>query len=261
MNFKITHAIAIAIAIGCLFTPAVRANADLKLPKSQTVINADIDGNGIPDRIVATYFTRPVSVLDDKQPFSCKTVPGKFVRYTMYSNGQKNGKVIFEENFGSTRASYWVHRLEIGKDLDRDGRKDLVYYMGDDTSDETTYLLQKSAGFKAVSAGEFQVAPPLTIDSQGSIVGAGKVRLAKWDRVAEVWTSDKSGWVTGDCIAIRAQPDEKAQTIGLGFDRNLITISQLQPVGDWIAIKTDGGGNGWINKKYFSFSSPVRWFK
>ncbi len=260
MNFKITRAIVISISIGCLLTPAVRANVDLKLPKSKTVIQSDIDGNGIPDRVVATYFTRPVSVLDNDRLLSCKTVPGKFVRYTMYANGQKNGKVIFEENFGSTRASYWVHRLEIGKDLNRDGRQDLVYYMGDDTSDETTYLLQKQAGFKAVSAGASSL-PSYSIDSQGSIVSFGKVGLAKWDRVAEVWTSDKSGWVTGNCIAIRAQPDDKSQTIGLGFDRNLMTISQLQPVGDWIAIKTDGGGNGWINKKYFSFSAPVRWFQ
>ncbi|WP_310484603.1 hypothetical protein [Chamaesiphon sp. VAR_48_metabat_403] len=53
MNFKITHTIAISISIGRLFTPAVRANEDLQLPKATTVIQTDIDGNGIPDWIVA----------------------------------------------------------------------------------------------------------------------------------------------------------------------------------------------------------------
>lgn len=252
-------AISISVAIGCLFSPALRANEDLKLPNPQTVLKADLNGNGTPDRIVASYFNRPVLVVDDFKANTCKTVPGKFVRYTMYADGQKNGKVIFEENYGSTRASYWVHRLEIGKDIDNDGRKDLVFYMGDDTSDDTTYLLQKPEGFKAVSAGGAGL-PSYTIAENRSLVSFNKVMLAKWNRATEVWTSDKNGWVKGNCVAIRAQPDPNSKIVSLGFDRNLLAVMNLQPVGDWIAVDDDGR-SGWINKKYFSFSSPVRWFK
>jgi hypothetical protein len=247
------------IPLGTHFPVAAQINEQLKLPTSQTVIKADIDGNSIVDRIVASYFTRPVLVVDDNRSNTCKTVPGKFVRYAMFADGQKNGKVIFEENYGSTRASYWVHRLEIGKDLDGDGRKDLVFYMGDDTSDEKTYLLPKPEGFKAVSAGGAGL-PSYAIDAQGSLVGFDKTVLAKWDRSTEVWTSKHHGWVKGDCIAIRAQPDPQSKIVTLGFDRNLMTVMNLQPVGDWIAVDDDGN-SGWINKKYLSFSSPVRWFK
>ncbi|NJR32234.1 MAG: hypothetical protein HC778_04505 [Chamaesiphon sp. CSU_1_12] len=35
-----------AIAIGCLFATAIQASQDLKLPKAETVINTDINGNG-----------------------------------------------------------------------------------------------------------------------------------------------------------------------------------------------------------------------
>jgi hypothetical protein len=260
MNVSILRLIAISISIGCFFSPPLSATEDLKLPNSQTVIKADINGNDIPDKIVATFFTRPVLVVDDRLANTCQTVTGKFVRYTMYPDGQKNGKVIFEENYGSTRASYWVHKLAIGKDLNQDGRKNLVFYMGDDTSDETTYLLQKPEGFKAVSAGESGL-PSYAIDSQRSLVTIDKKVVAKWDRSTEVWTSNNRGWVTGDCVAIRAQPDFQSKIVGLGFARNLLTVSPRQSVGDWIAIDIDDDRIGWINKNYFSFSSPVRWFK
>jgi hypothetical protein len=256
----IRNVAAISICIGSLFSGSVSANPALKIPKSTTVIKADIDGNNIPDRIVASYFIRPVLVLDDGQKNTCKTVPGIFVRYTLYPDLQKSGKVIFEENYGSTRASYWVHRLTLGKDLDRDGRKDLVFYMGDDTSDETTYLLQKPVGFKAVSVGSAGL-PSYTIDSQNSLVNFNKKVAAQWNRSTEIWQSKQIGWVKGDCVAIREKPDAKSKIVTLGFDRNIMQSQDVRAVGDWIAIEDEGNNaKGWINKKYFSFSSPVRWF-
>jgi hypothetical protein len=259
MNISILNSIAIAISIGCSFSASCSAAEDLKLPDPMTVIKADINGNGIADRIVASYFSRPVLVLDNNEQHTCKTVPGKFVRYTLYPDQQHNGKVIFEENYGSTRASYWIHKLEIAKDINLDGRKDLVFYMGDDTSNETTYLLQKPEGFKAVSVGESEI-PSYEIDAQRSLVRFDKKVLAKWDRSTEVWTSNRIGWVTGDCVAIRAQQDSQSKIVALGFDRNLLIVNQRQPIGDWITVNTEDGGSGWINKKYFSFSAPVRWF-
>jgi hypothetical protein len=248
------------IAIGCLVPTSV--SADLKLPRSATVLKVDINGNGKLDRVVATYFSRPVLVIDDFKANTCKTTSGKFVRYTMYTDGQKKGRVIFEENYGSTIASYWVHQLEIGKDLNRDGRTDLVFYMGDDTSDETTYLLQKPEGFKAIFAGNVGL-PSYQIDTQRSLrssMGNNSAVWAKWNQTTEIWTSNKYGWVKGNCVAIRERPDPQSKIVALGFDHNLMAISNPQPVGDWISINHDGT-KGWINQKYFSFSSPVSWFK
>lgn len=260
MKINLLKLMGMPLAIWCLFTQSLNAHADLKLPSSKTVIKADINGNGTLDRVVATYFIRPVLTIDNYRAHTCKTVPGKFVRYTMYPNGRKNGKVIFEQQYGSILSEYWGHQLEIGKDLNRDGRKDLVFSVGDDTSSEEIYLLQQSKGFKAVSAGE-SVNPNNTIDSQRSLVGFDKKVLARWDVSEETWTSDKIGWVSGDCVAIRAQPDIQSKIVALGFDRSWFKTDRSQSVGDWIAINTDEGIRGWISKKHFSFSAPVRWFK
>ncbi len=268
MKINLLKLISIPIAISCLFVHSRSVHADQKLPNPKTVITADINGNGIPDKVIATYFTRPVLVIDNYRANTCKTVSGKFVRYTMYpdspkerlSQRQKNGKVILEQDYGSTLADYWVHRLEIGRDLNRDRRKDLIFYMGDDTSDETIYLLQKSQGFKAISIGGAGL-PNNMIDAQRSLVGFDKKVVAKWDTETEVWIGNSIGWVIGDCVAIRAQPDIQSKIISLGFDRNLVKADRSQSVGDWIAITTDMGVSGWISKKHFSFSTPVRWFK
>jgi hypothetical protein len=249
-----------SISIYYLFIPSLTVSQDLKLPKAETVIKADINGNGIPDRIVATYFSRPVLILDRKIQQVCQTVPGKFVRYTMYPDGQKNGKVIFEEGYGNNLYSYWSHQLEIGPDLNRDGRTDLVFNMGDDTSSGTTHILQKSSGFKAISIG-ISDHPGYQIDAQRSLVSPAKEPVAKWDRSTEVWKSNQIGWVKGDCVAIRTNPNLQSKITELVFDQNVLLITQTTSSGDWIAVLTDNGDNGWISKKHFSFSAPVRWFK
>ena len=260
MKISLLTLISIPIALGYLFIHPLRAHADLKLSNPKTVITADINGNGIPDRVIATYFTRPVLVIDNYRAKTCKTVSGKFVRYTMYADRQNNGKVIFEQDYGSTIADYWVHQLAVGVDLNRDKRKDLIFHMGDDTSEETIHLLQQSQGFKAISRGGSDL-PGNTIDSQRSLINFQKKVLAKWDTETEVWIGNSVGWVIGDCVAIRAQPDIQSKIIALGFDRNLLKADRSQSVGDWIAIDTDEGIRGWISKKHFSFSTPVRWFK
>lgn len=260
MKVNLLKLISIPIAIGYLLIHPLSAHADQKLPNPKTVIIADINGNGIPDKVIATYFTHPILVTDNYRAHTCKTVPGKFVRYTMYADRQKNGKVIFEQDYGSTIADYWVHRLEIGRDLNRDKRKDLVFYMGDDTSEETIYLLQQAQGFKAISSGGSDL-PGSTIDSQRSLVNFDKKVLAKWDTETETWIGNSIGWVIGDCVAIRAQPDIQSKIVALGFDRSLFKADRSQSVGDWISVTTDMGISGWISKKHFSFSTPVRLFK
>jgi hypothetical protein len=258
MNPSVIRSIAISIAIGCLFSRSLNAAEDLTYPNPQTVLTDDIDGNGIPDKVIATFFTRPTLFNEDNRAETCKTVVGKFFRYTLYLNGRENGKVIFEASYDRTQ----TQRLAIGMDLNRDGRKDLVVNIGDESAQANTYLLQKLDGFKAVHAGE-QQSPSYSIDTQGSLQsGIDQSVIAKWNRSNEVWTSNKYGWVTGECVALRSQPTPQSQIVELVSDKQLLGVStKLQSVGDWIAIDDRYGHQGWINKKYFSFSSPVRWFK
>jgi hypothetical protein len=48
---------------------------------------------------------------------------------------------------GSSEASYWVYALISGGDINGDGRTDLVFYSGDDESDETVTLINRGDRF------------------------------------------------------------------------------------------------------------------
>jgi hypothetical protein len=265
----ISRLIVLSLAMSSGYIQSLNAAEKFQLPSAYTPLkHVDINGNGIPDRVVATYFTRPISVLDIQRApdgsrlpnINCKTLPSVSVRYTMYADGRKNGKVIFEENSANVVGGEWLQRIEIGKDLNRDGRKDLVFYMGNDSNEEMTYLLQKPGGFKAITAGEYPV-PRYAINARRSLVSFDQKVLAKWDRATETWQGNQHGWLVGDCVAIRSSPDLQSKIVGVGFDRNLVSVNQTTPVGDWIAIDRGNGLKGWISKQSFSASAPVRWFK
>jgi len=54
---------------------------------------------------------------------------------------------IFKYNYGTSEVTYWVYALISGGDLNGDGKTDLVFYSGDDTSDETITLVNKGNRF------------------------------------------------------------------------------------------------------------------
>jgi hypothetical protein len=60
MKINLLKLISILIVIGYLLIHPLSAHADQKLPNPKTVITADINGNVIPDKVIATYFIRPI---------------------------------------------------------------------------------------------------------------------------------------------------------------------------------------------------------
>ena len=63
------------------------------------------------------------------------------------------GRVLnsfFRYEYGTDEADYWVYAL-VPCDVNNDGRVDLVFYSGDDTSDETVILLNTGKTFKVHS--------------------------------------------------------------------------------------------------------------
>jgi hypothetical protein len=69
-------------------------------------------------------------------------------------------KSFFKYNYGTAEAggSYWVYALKAAGDVNGDGKIDLVFYSGDDTSDETIWLANKNGRFvefrRVTSAGD-----------------------------------------------------------------------------------------------------------
>ena len=54
---------------------------------------------------------------------------------------------FFKYQYGTDQSSYWVYALVSADDLNADGKTGLVFYSGDDTSDETVTLINKGSRF------------------------------------------------------------------------------------------------------------------
>ena len=104
----------------------------------------DLDGDGRPDtiapRIVVTHYRGRSSKLHQQEwiVFDLKTGQRRVVRS------------FFKYHYGTDKVDYWVWALVPCK-AHRDGRTDLVFYAGDDTSDETIVLLNYKTGFRVHS--------------------------------------------------------------------------------------------------------------
>ncbi|TYQ25413.1 SH3 domain-containing protein [Pseudanabaena sp. UWO311] len=244
-------------SISCL--PALASTkTNLELPKSETVINEDIDNNGKPDRIVASYFIRPVLV-PKYDSNACQTLSGKFVRYTLYADGQQTGKVILEQSYGTSLASYWIHKLTLDKDLDGDGRKELLFYMGDDTSQESMYLFVKPDGVKTVYLGVTDL-PGASLNENFDLQFFRGEVVAQWNRAEQLWKSKNRRfvWTLGNCVEIRERPDARSNIVSMMSKHEVLTVFQSQTDNGWIGVEFPYGKKGWIKKNNISFTSPAR---
>lgn len=55
----------------------------------------------------------------------------------------RNLKGFFRYKYGTDDVNYWVYALRQIRDVNHDGKKDLLFYTGDDTSDETVVVVTK----------------------------------------------------------------------------------------------------------------------
>ena len=60
-------------------------------------------------------------------------------------------KSFFRFNYGDNLADYWIYAL-VPCDVNQDGRTDLVFYAGDDTSDDIVVLLNRNGRFRESKA-------------------------------------------------------------------------------------------------------------
>jgi hypothetical protein len=247
---------------GVLGANTIAQAKELTIPKSTTVLNTDIDGDGKSDRVVASYYTQPVLTRKFPSIDTCQTLPGIFVRYTLTSSKTKQSRVIFEYSYGTSFVQYWVHELKVAGDLDRDGRQDLIFHAGDDTSDESVVLFQQPAGFKAVYLGiygtpgfKFAVNNDLV-----STVGGDRI-LSYWQPQALAWKGNGSGWITGDCVMVRQQPQVGAPAILALFKNDMVDIVDDRSNARWVSVKTEEGKTGWLDRKYISRTTVARWFR
>jgi len=105
----------------------------------------DVDGDGKPDRISPRVYT----VKAKRRPPGDRRPRGKETHWITFDLKTSQGRAansFFRYEYGTDEADYWVYAL-VPCDVNRDGRADLVFYSGDDTSDETIILLNRGGRF------------------------------------------------------------------------------------------------------------------
>jgi hypothetical protein len=111
-----------------------------------SAIKIDVDGDGKPDTI------RPRTYQIERRvkgkPLRKRDVQN-WIAFDLVTSRGRTVKSFFKYKYGTAEYgdSYWVYALKSAGDVDRDGRTDLVFYSGDDTSDETVILANKKNRF------------------------------------------------------------------------------------------------------------------
>lgn len=109
----------------------------------------DVDGDGEPDTITPrTYAVKTSRRVSDKaRPIA------REIHWIAFDIKTSKGRVInsfFKYDYGTDQADYYVYAF-VPCRINSDRRTDLVFYSGDDTTDETIILENKGRVFKVRS--------------------------------------------------------------------------------------------------------------
>ena len=105
----------------------------------------DVDHDGKPDKILP----RVVKLKPTRERHGPKRIREKeshWIVFNLATSKGQNRKSFFRYKYGSDWADYWVYAL-VPCDVNGDGKMDLVFYSGDDESDDTIILLNKNGRF------------------------------------------------------------------------------------------------------------------
>jgi hypothetical protein len=109
-----------------------------------TPIKIDIDGDGKLDQ------TQPrIYQIATKGKSSRKRDIQNWITFDLTTSKGHKIKSFFKYKYGTAEqgGSYWVYALKSAGDINKDGKKDLIFYSGDDTGDETIWLANKGNRF------------------------------------------------------------------------------------------------------------------
>jgi hypothetical protein len=179
---------------------------------------------------------------------------------------------FFTYRYGDDRANYWGWALKAAGDLNRDGRTDLVFYSGDDTTDETVILLQTAGGFKASSSGLI-LCDLCVIDRDYNVVALGRYdvaagrevpsrTIARWNPSRGYFEGDGLYWVRGGRAALRETPAASGRVVDW-FEKDDAVAAKLKDgrataKGKWILVETEMG-TGWMDSANLVTTS--RWVR
>jgi hypothetical protein len=112
-------------------------------------IAIDIDNDGEPDKILPRLLKlKPTTTRHGAEKVREKE--SHWIVFDLHTSKGRKLKSFYRFQYGSDWADYWVYAV-VPCDLNGDGKTDLVFYSGDDESDDTTILLNKNGRFVVYS--------------------------------------------------------------------------------------------------------------
>lgn len=252
-------------------------NVPAQQKNNDDVFTADLNGNGKRDRIVTVRYKKRVRQLSWIDRTKCEMRVGYFAKYVLYLDNQKKGKTIFEYLYGDNEAQYWRYVIDKAVDLNKDGVKDLIFYAGDDTTEEYIFLIRKPTATKAVYLGTFDLDEFVEINKSNvlvlrpSIAGSPSKLLAKWNPKREVFEGKNIKWINKDCVKMYAEPNGKSKLLHLLMEGGFFDISGEKKDNrkGWQKIKIETFDEsrrkiveieGWVKTRYLSTTSPTKIF-
>jgi hypothetical protein len=113
-----------------------------------TPIKIDVDGDGRLDTIKPRIYQ-----IATKPGIKGKRLRKRYIQnwitFDLITGKGHTIKSFFKYNYGTAEqgGSYWVYALKSAGNINNDGKPDLIFYSGDDTSDETIWLANKGNRF------------------------------------------------------------------------------------------------------------------
>lgn len=109
----------------------------------------DVDGDGKPD----TFTPRTYTVKTTRKVSGKTKLKAGEIHWIAFDLKTSKGRVIksfFKYSYGTDEADYWVYAFVPCK-INGDGKTDLLFYSGDDTSEESIILVNRGNAFKVFS--------------------------------------------------------------------------------------------------------------
>jgi hypothetical protein len=110
-----------------------------------TPILIDVDNDGRPDKILPRVYVRKANAKGRSQRGSTQK-EAHWIAFDLKTTRGRSLKQFFSYQYGSDRADYWVYAI-VPCDMNNDGKTDLIFYSGDDQSDDTIVLLNVGGRF------------------------------------------------------------------------------------------------------------------
>jgi hypothetical protein len=229
-------------------------------------IHVDVDGDGKTDAIQPRTYTLRASRAESRKQSGARQV--HWITFDLKLASGTRRASFFTYRYGDDRADYWTWALKPAGDVNRDGKMDLLFYSGDDTTDETVVLLQDATRFTGSSTGLI-LCDVCVIDRDLNVVEleqydttAGRTIpsriLARWIPHRGYFEGSGLYWVRAGSVALREAPSAAAPVV-TWFNKDDAVPAAFEngrPVvkGKWVKVSTNEG-HGWLDRGSLATSS------